>query len=249
MSENNENKSEENEFDSIKDMGSVRTKNPRGNIHCLTIIGQVEGHQILPPQNKTTKYEHVLPQLVAGGMDDEVMKIGADGQLVAVEEDPEIDGLLVLLNTVGGDVEAGLAISEMIAGMRKPTVSLVLGGGHSIGVPLAVSTDYSFIAPTATMTVHPLRMSGTVIGVAQTFRYFERMQERICEFVVSNSNIGKEGFKKLMLTTDDMANDVGTILFAKHAVDCGIINEMGGLSQALQKMYELIAEQRERKEK
>lgn len=231
MSENNENKSEENEFDSIKDMGSVRTKNPRGNIHCLTIIGQVEGHQILPPQNKTTKYEHVLPQLVA------------------VEEDPEIDGLLVLLNTVGGDVEAGLAISEMIAGMRKPTVSLVLGGGHSIGVPLAVSTDYSFIAPTATMTVHPLRMSGTVIGVAQTFRYFERMQERICEFVVSNSNIGKEGFKKLMLTTDDMANDVGTILFAKHAVDCGIINEMGGLSQALQKMYELIAEQRERKEK
>ena len=231
MSENNENKSEENEFDSIKDMGSVRTKNPRGNIHCLTIIGQVEGHQILPPQNKTTKYEHVLPQLVA------------------VEEDPEIDGLLVLLNTVGGDVEAGLAISEMIAGMRKPTVSLVLGGGHSIGVPLAVSTDYSFIAPTATMTVHPLRMSGTVIGVAQTFRYFERMQERICEFVVSNSNIGKEGFKKLMLTTDDMANDVGTILFAQHAVDCGIINEMGGLSQALQKMYELIAEQRERKEK
>ena len=231
MSENNENKSEENEFDSIKDMGSVRTKNPRGNIHCLTIIGQVEGHQILPPQNKTTKYEHVLPQRVA------------------VEEDPEIDGLLVLLNTVGGDVEAGLAISEMIAGMRKPTVSLVLGGGHSIGVPLAVSTDYSFIAPTATMTVHPLRMSGTVIGVAQTFRYFERMQERICEFVVSNSNIGKEGFKKLMLTTDDMANDVGTILFARHAVDCGIINEMGGLSQALQKMYELIAEQRERKEK
>ncbi len=231
MSENNENKSEENEFDGIKDMGSVRTKNPRGNIHCLTIIGQVEGHQILPPQNKTTKYEHVLPQLVA------------------VEEDPEIDGLLVLLNTVGGDVEAGLAISEMIAGMRKPTVSLVLGGGHSIGVPLAVSTDYSFIAPTATMTVHPLRMSGTVIGVAQTFRYFERMQERICEFVVSNSNIGKGEFKKLMLTTDDMANDVGTILFAKHAVDCGIINEMGGLSQALQKMYELIAEQRERKEK
>lgn len=231
MSENNENKSEENEFDGIKDMGSVRTKNPRGNIHCLTIIGQVEGHQILPPQNKTTKYEHVLPQLVA------------------VEEDTEIDGLLVLLNTVGGDVEAGLAISEMIAGMRKPTVSLVLGGGHSIGVPLAVSTDYSFIAPTATMTVHPLRMSGTVIGVAQTFRYFERMQERICEFVVSNSNIGKEEFKKLMLTTDDMANDVGTILFAKHAVDCGIINEMGGLSQALQKMYELIAEQRERKEK
>ena len=156
---------------------------------------------MLPPQNKTTKYEHVLPQLVA------------------VEENPEIDGLLVLLNTVGGDVEAGLAISEMIAGMKKPTVSLVLGGGHSIGVPLAVSADYSFIAPTATMTVHPLRMSGTVIGVAQTFQYFEKMQERICEFVISNSHIKEEKLKELMLTTDDMANDVGTILFAKKAVD------------------------------
>ncbi len=210
------------ERESIEDFGSVVTKNPRGNIHCLTIIGQVEGHQILPSQNKTTKYEHVLPQLVA------------------VEEDPEIDGLLVLLNTVGGDVEAGLAISEMIAGMSKPTVSLVLGGGHSIGVPLAVSTNYSFIAPTATMTVHPMRMSGVVIGVMQTFRYFENMQDRIIEFVVSNSNISDDEFRRLMLRTDDMANDVGTILFAKQAVDTGLINEMGGLSDALEKMYELI---------
>ena len=219
---NTENEEKEEQAEQIKESGSVDTKNPRGNIHCLTVIGQVEGHQVLPPQNKTTKYEHVLPQLVA------------------VEENPEIDGLLVLLNTVGGDVEAGLAIAEMISGMKKPTVSLVLGGGHSIGVPLAVSSDYSFIAPTATMTVHPLRMCGTVIGVTQTFQYFERMQERICEFVVANSNIGMSDFKKLMLTTDDMANDVGTILFAKKAVECGIIDSMGGLSDALEKMYELI---------
>ena len=219
---NTENEEKEEQAEQIKESGSVDTKNPRGNIHCLTVIGQVEGHQVLPPQNKTTKYEHVLPQLVA------------------VEENPEIDGLLVLLNTVGGDVEAGLAIAEMISGMKKPTVSLVLGGGHSIGGPLAVSSDYSFIAPTATMTVHPLRMCGTVIGVTQTFQYFERMQERICEFVVANSNIGMSDFKKLMLTTDDMANDVGTILFAKEAVECGIIDSMGGLSDALEKMYELI---------
>ena len=161
----------EQERRNIEDLGSVETKNPRGNIHCLNIIGQVEGHMVLPPQNKTTKYEHVLPQLIA------------------IEENPEIDGLMVLLNTVGGDVEAGLAIAEMIAGMSKPTVSLVLGGGHSIGVPLAVATDYSFIAPTATMTVHPLRMNGVVIGVMQTFQYFQNMQDRIIDFVVSNSNI------------------------------------------------------------
>lgn len=213
---------EEQERKNITEFGSVETKNPRGNIHCLNIIGQVEGHMVLPPQNKTTKYEHVLPQLIA------------------VEENPEIDGLMVLLNTVGGDVEAGLAIAEMIASMSKPTVSLVLGGGHSIGVPLAVAADYSFIAPTATMTVHPLRMSGVVIGVMQTFQYFQDMQERIIEFVVSNSNISNEEFKKLMLTTDEIANDVGSILFAQKAVDCGLINEMGGLTNALEKMYELI---------
>lgn len=219
----------EQERRNIEDFGSVETKNPRGNIHCLNIIGQVEGHMILPPQNKTTKYEHVLPQLIA------------------VEEDPEIDGLMVLLNTVGGDVEAGLAIAEMIAGMSKPTVSLVLGGGHSIGVPLAVATDYSFIAPTATMTVHPLRMSGVVIGVMQTFQYFQNMQERIIEFVVSNSNISHVELKKLMLTTEEIANDVGSILFAQKAVESGLINEMGGLKDALEKMYQLIAEQRKEK--
>lgn len=219
---------EEQERKNITEFGSVETKNPRGNIHCLNIIGQVEGHMVLPPQNKTTKYEHVLPQLIA------------------VEENPEIDGLMVLLNTVGGDVEAGLAIAEMIASMSKPTVSLVLGGGHSIGVPLAVAADYSFIAPTATMTVHPLRMSGVVIGVMQTFQYFQDMQERIIEFVVSNSNISNEEFKKLMLTTDEIANDVGSILFAQKAVDCGLINEMGGLRQALEKMYELIGKEREK---
>ena len=205
----------EQERRNIEDLGSVETKNPRGNIHCLNIIGQVEGHMVLPPQNKTTKYEHVLPQLIA------------------IEENPEIDGLMVLLNTVGGDVEAGLAIAEMIAGMSKPTVSLVLGGGHSIGVPLAVATDYSFIAPTATMTVHPLRMNGVVIGVMQTFQYFQNMQDRIIDFVVSNSNISYNKFKQLMLTTDEIANDVGSILFAKKAVEYGLINEMGGLKDAL----------------
>ncbi len=219
----------EQERQNIEDLGSVETKNPRGNIHCLNIIGQVEGHMVLPPQNKTTKYEHVLPQLIA------------------IEENPEIDGLMVLLNTVGGDVEAGLAIAEMIAGMSKPTVSLVLGGGHSIGVPLAVATDYSFIAPTATMTVHPLRMNGVVIGVMQTFQYFQNMQDRIIDFVVSNSNITYDKFKQLMLTTDEIANDVGSILFAKKAVEYGLINEMGGLKDALEKMYELIEKERENK--
>ena len=184
---------------------------------------------VLPPQNKTTKYEHVLPQLIA------------------IEENPEIDGLMVLLNTVGGDVEAGLAIAEMIAGMSKPTVSLVLGGGDSIGVPLAVATDYSFIAPTATMTVHPLRMNGVVIGVMQIFQYFQNMQDRIIDFVVSNSNISYDKFKQLMLTTDEIANDVGSILFAKKAVEYGLINEMGGLKDALEKMYELIEKERENK--
>lgn len=220
---------EEQERQNIEDFGSVQTKNPRGNIHCLSIIGQVEGHMILPPQNKTTKYEHVLPQLIA------------------VEENSEIDGLLVILNTVGGDVEAGLAIAELIASMEKPTVSLVLGGGHSIGVPLAVSADYSFIAPTATMTVHPLRMNGLVIGVMQTFQYFQNMQERITEFVVSNSKISKDDFRHLMLTTDEIANDVGSILFAPKAVECGLIDEMGGLKNALNKLYELIGKGRDSK--
>lgn len=217
-----ENNSDEEKRGEIEDMGSVVTKDPRGNIKCITIIGQIEGHQILDDRSKTTKYEHILPQLVS------------------IEEDPEIDGLLVLLNTCGGDVEAGLAIAEMISGMKKPTVSLVLGGGHSIGVPLAVASDYSFIAPSATMTVHPLRMTGMVIGVMQTFRYFERMQERIIDFVIRNSGVDSETFRRLMLTTEDIANDVGTILFADKAVECGLIDSLGGVHDALEKLYQMI---------
>ncbi len=213
---------EEEQREGIEKSGEVTTHNPRGNIKCITIVGQVEGHQLLNDGSKTTKYEHILPQLVA------------------IEEDPEIDGLLILLNTCGGDVEAGLAIAEMISGMKKPTVSLVLGGSHSIGVPLAVAAKYSFIAPSATMTVHPLRMTGMVIGVMQTFRYFERMQERITDFVVRNSDIDYEDFRKLMLTTEDIANDVGTILFADKAVECGLINSMGGVNDALEMLYYMI---------
>ena len=226
MSDNNSNQTNNTDEDitksSIVQSGSVETKNPRGNIHCLNIIGQIEGHMILPPQTKTTKYEHVIPQLVS------------------VEENPDIDGLLILLNTVGGDVEAGLAIAELIAGMRKPTVSLVLGGGHSIGVPLAVSSDYSFIAPSATMTIHPLRINGLVIGVMQTFDYFRKMQNRITDFITNHSKIQKADLHRLMLDTDEMANDVGTILFGKNAVECGLIDSIGTLSDALEKLYELI---------
>lgn len=222
----NDEKEKNSEQSEIIETGSVKTNNPRGNIHCLTIIGQVEGHNILPPQNKTTKYEHVLPQLVT------------------IEEDADTDGMLILLNTVGGDVEAGLAISEMIAGMKKPTVSLVLGGGHSIGVPLAVSADYSFIAPSATMTVHPLRMNGTILGVSQMFRYLDKMQDRIIRFVVDNSDISFEDFKALMLATDEMATDMGSVLLGKAAVDCGLINSVGGVSDALEKLYSMIEKNR-----
>ncbi len=216
----------EEQKEGIENLGTVKTKNKRGTIQCLTIIGQIEGHQLVGDQTKATKYEHILPQLVA------------------IEQDDNIDGLLILLNTCGGDVEAGLAIAEMIAGMRKPTVSLVLGGGHSIGVPLAVASEYSFIAPSATMTVHPLRMTGMVIGVMQTFRYFERMQERITDFVVSNSKIEYDDFRQLMLTTEDIANDVGTILFADKAVKCGLIDSLGGVNDAIEKLYELIEERK-----
>ena len=191
-------------------------------IQCLNIIGQIEGHMILPPQDKTTKYEYILPQLAA------------------LEQDEEVEGLLVLLNTAGGDVEAGLAISEMIAGMTKPTVSLVLGGGHSIGVPLAVSTDYSFIARSATMTLHPLRMNGMVIGVAQTFEYLSRIQDRIVSFIAEHSKISKEDFNALMLKTGEIANDVGSIIFGEKAVECGLIDEVGTLGDALFKLRELI---------
>lgn len=210
------------EMREIKEFGKSSISNSRGNIHCLTVIGQIEGHVVLPPQNKTTKYEHVIPQLVA------------------IEESEEIDALMLILNTVGGDVEAGLAIAEMIASMSKPTVSLVLGGGHSIGVPMAVATKYSFIAPSATMTIHPIRLTGMVIGVPQTYEYFDKMQERVVKFVSKNSNISQADFRKLMLKTGELANDVGTILFGDEAVKKGIINETGGLFNALEKLYEMI---------
>lgn len=190
IEKDNKNKSLEN----LKELGEVRVPQFRSNIHCITIIGQIEGHVLLPPQNKTTKYEHIIPQIVA------------------VEENPEIEGLLLILNTVGGDVEAGLALSELIVSMKKPSVSLVLGGGHSIGVPLAVSATHSFIAPTATMTIHPIRMNGLVIGVPQTFDYFNKMQERIIRFIIEHSNMDLETVKRLMFSTSELANDVGTVI-------------------------------------
>lgn len=208
----------------IKDFGMTDVENPRGNIHTLTIVGQVEGHMLLPNQNKSTKYEHVLPLLVS------------------VEQDEKVDGLLVVLNTIGGDVEAGLAISEMIASMKKPTVSLVLGGGHSIGVPLAVSAKHSFIVPSATMTIHPIRMNGTVIGVPQTYEYFNKMQERVVNFVVKNSKIKKEVFTDLMMKTGEIANDVGCILLGNEAVRNGLIDEVGGIQEALECLYTMIEE-------
>lgn len=227
MSKCNENRSDSEkreERDEIIETGSVETKNPRGNIHCISIIGQIEGHTILSPQSKTTKYEHVLPKLVQ------------------VEEEDTIDGLLILLNTAGGDVEAGLAIAEMIAGMKKPTVSIVLGGGHSIGVPLAVSARLSFIAPSATMTIHPMRMNGEVIAVMQTFEYLQKMQDRIIKFITRNSKIEYADFKRLMLATDEMANDVGTVLYGEEAAQCGLIDRVGGLSDALEALFKLIKE-------
>ena len=206
----------------IRESGSVIAKNRRHTVQCLTIIGQIEGHYIAPSQNKTTKYEHVIPQIVA------------------VEEDPEIDGLLMILNTVGGDVEAGLAIAELVAGMKKPTVSLVLGGGHSIGVPLAVSARRSFIVPSATMTVHPVRMNGLVLGVPQTLSYFDRMQERIVKFVTDNSRISPERFRQLMMNKDELVMDVGTVLDGQAAVDEGLIDSLGGVSDVIAALYEMI---------
>ena len=205
----------------IEEMGAVLTGS-RHLIHCLTIIGQIEGHYILPPQNKTTKYEHVIPQLAA------------------IEESSEIKGLLILLNTVGGDVEAGLAIAELIASMKKPTVSLVLGGGHSIGVPLAVSARESFIVPSATMTIHPVRMNGLIVGVPQSFSYFEKMQERITRFVTDNSGITPERFTELMMATGELAMDVGTSVDGETAVQEGLIGHLGGLSDAIQCLYDMI---------
>ena len=222
-----EKKKPENEnTEQIVELGSDITKNGKSNIYTLTIIGQVEGHQVLPETAKTTKYEHVLP-LLAG-----------------IEESEEIDGLLLLLNTVGGDIEAGLAIAEMIAGMKKPTVSLVLGGGHSIGIPLAVCTKKSFITPTASMTVHPVRMTGLVVGAPQTFRYFQRIQEQIADFVTTNSGISRERFEQYMMATGEMATDVGTILYGKEAVSSGLIDKLGGLSDALSALRKMIDKQK-----
>lgn len=208
-------------FEQIKDMGGVHIKNSRMNIYCLSIVGQIEGHTNLPSDTKTTKYEHVIPKLVE------------------IEQNEEIDGLLIMLNTVGGDVEAGLAISEMIASMKKPTVSIVLGGGHSIGVPLAVSAKHSFIVPSATMTIHPIRTSGVIIGVYQMFEYLTKVQERVIDFVERNSKIKADELREIMLETDEIANDVGTILFGEEAVNCGLIDSVGGLSDAIEVLCQM----------
>lgn len=212
------------------EFGSAELKSQSGNIHCLTIIGQIEGHQVLPETTKSTKYEHVIPQIAA------------------IEESPEIDGLLILLNTVGGDIEAGLAIAELIAGMKKPTVSLVLGGGHSIGVPLAVCAKKSMIVPTASMTIHPVRISGTVIGAPQTYHYFDRIQDQIVEFVCKNSRVDREEFMRLMLATDELATDVGSVVYGDQAVSIGLIDRLGGLSDALSCLHRMIEKQNKKKE-
>lgn len=224
--ENNDNQNDDAQVSSTSDFetGSITVSKDGHFIHCLTIIGQIEGHYILPSQNKTTKYEHVIPQLVA------------------IEESKEIEGLLIILNTVGGDVEAGLAIAELLSTMKTPTASLVLGGGHSIGVPLAVSCQKSFIVPSATMTVHPVRMNGLVLGVPQTLSYFEKMQDRIVNFVANNSKISDEDFRKLMLKTGELVMDVGTVLDGEGAVQSGLIDEMGGLSDALDFLNKTIEE-------
>ena len=209
----------------IVDMGAVTTRTARGTVYCLTVVGQIEGHSLLPNTVKTTKYEHVLPLLAA------------------LDESEEIDGVLFLLNTCGGDVEAGLAIAELIAGMRKPTVSLVLGGGRSIGVPLAVAASRSFIAPSAAMTIHPVRLNGVVIGVPQTYNYFARIQERIVGFVTSHSNINREKYNELMMATDELANDVGSVIYGQEAVACGLIDSIGNLADALDYLHNEIEKQ------
>ena len=222
MDENQDQLPQEGDVQPIIDLGSSLIRTERGTIYVLTIVGQIEGHQLLPPTSKSTKYEHVLPLLAT------------------IEGSEEIDGLLILLNNGGGDVEAGLAISEVIASMSKPTVSLVLGGSHSIGVPLAVSAKRSFIAPSAAMTIHPVRLNGLVIGVPQTFYYFERIQERILQFVTANSGIKREAFTKLMLQTGELAADVGSVIYGEEAVELGLIDRIGGLSDALCSLHEMI---------
>lgn len=218
--QNNTNEVDRNE--SIKDYGTLEVKSFKSNIQFISIIGEIEGHTMAPSDKKSTKYEHIIPLLISAQID------------------PKIEGILIILNTVGGDVEAGLALSEMINSLSKPTVSIVLGGGHSIGVPLATSTDYSFIVPTATMTIHPIRTTGLVIGVPQTFRYFQKMQQRINDFVIRTSKISPDRFYELMNATDELANDVGTILVGEAAVENGLIDEVGGLAKALDKLNELM---------
>ncbi len=221
--QNNDNKTSNDSMqEHIKESGSVTVKNGKHTIFCLTIIGEIEGHTALPEQNKTTKYEHVIPQLVA------------------IEQDAQIEGLLIILNTVGGDVEAGLALAELISGMKKPTASLVLGGGHSIGVPLAVSAKRSFIVPSATMTIHPVRMNGLVLGVPQMMNHFERMQERITGFVTKNSDISAERFKTLMMNTGELVTDVGSVLDGETAVKEGLIDSLGNLSDVIEYLFSAI---------
>lgn len=225
MNESDESKNsspEDSKIEAIKELGQVELRGAKHLIHCLTIIGEVEGHYLLPPQNKTTKYEHIIPALVA------------------IEQDESIKGLVIVLNTVGGDVEAGLAIAELVAGMKTPSVSIVVGGGHSIGVPLAVCAKKSFIVPSATMTIHPVRMNGLVLGVPQTLSYFDRMQERIIRFVSDNSGISGERFRELMMKTGELVMDVGTCLDGEDAVAEGLIDHLGGLSDAIECLYGLI---------
>ena len=210
----------------LVEMGSSVVRNRHGTIHCLTIIGQVEGHTLAPNNAKTTKYEHVLPLLAA------------------IEESEDVDGMLLLLNTVGGDIEAGLGIAEMIAGMTTPTVTLVLGGGHSIGIPLAVSGKKTFIAPSASMTIHPVRMSGTMIAAPQTYHYFDRIQERIIRFVAKNSRVKAEKFRELMLKSGDMSNDVGSVVYGEEAVELGLMDQVGTLTDALESLYAMMEEKR-----
>lgn len=227
--ENYEAERMEEERQQLVEIGSAVTTSHYGTIHTLTIIGQIEGHQVLPPSVKTTRYEHVMPLLAS------------------VEESDEIDGLLLLVNTVGGDIEAGLGIAELIAGMRKPTVSLVLGGGHSIGVPLAVSAKKSFIVPSAGMTIHPVRMTGVVVGAPQTYQYFSRIQDRIVEFVVNHSGITSEQFLQYMMATDEIATDVGTVIYGRQAVECGLIDRIGGMGDALECLHRMIGNRRRKK--
>lgn len=228
--ESNQNRMDEaqdKQLEQIEQSGSITPMSGKHAIHCLTIIGQIEGHYDAAPQTKTTKYEHVIPQLVA------------------VEQDPRIEGLLIILNTVGGDVEAGLALAELVSSMKKPTVSLVLGGGHSIGVPLACSARRSFIVPSATMTIHPVRMNGMVLGVPQTLFYFQRMQDRIIDFVVENSHMTEESFRKYLMNTGELVMDMGTALDGDAAVAEGLIDELGGLNDAIECLYSLIEEDQE----